>query len=147
MSAWPATGIVRSSSAAVPLVRSRTFHSRGGRRARERAPVGVNESYFAAVNIVTPLTWAGPRGLLIERRICGYGENVLLRQSEGRAVNFPPSEIYTGHTLASGRRRRRFRRLIGFFFFFFLCVQVYVSLLASIICCSLISLSALSTLA
>lgn len=50
-------------------------------RSRQRRGWVWNESYFAGVNIVTRSVWAGPgaRGLLIERRICGHVENVLLR--------------------------------------------------------------------
>lgn len=53
--------------------------------------------------------------LLIERRICGHGENVLLRQSEGRAINIPPSKIYTRH-MWTIRRRRLIDRHLRFTF-------------------------------
>jgi len=54
---------------------------------------------------------SGVRGSLIGR-ICGHGENVLLRQSEGRAVNPPTLPRFTGRARenrGSTRERERER--------------------------------------
>lgn len=71
--------------------------------------MGVNESYFAVVNIVTRR-----RGREFVNRasyLRTHGENVLLRQSEERAINIPPSKIYTRH-MWTIRKRRLIDRLL-----------------------------------